>query len=101
MGMRSVEHTIRSGPGGRQVLRIDLHGVSVSGPGGRTVIRWEWIEDITGGAETVVRAASGTITIPPGTFGLAPDALVAQLHAARSITDRTDVIQRLSQGAVS
>lgn len=80
-------------------MRVDLHGVSVSSPGGeRTVIRWEWIDDIAAGEETVVHAARGTIIIPDGTFGLVPEVLAARLDEARSITRRTDVIQQLSDG---
>lgn len=100
MGRRWVEQTIRSASGESEVLRIDLHGVSVSAPGGsRTAVRWEWIEDITVGDDTVVvSAASGTITIPKGTFGLLPEVLAGRLDLARSITERTDVIQQLSEG---
>ncbi len=98
MGKRSVEQTIRSSSGAAQVLRIDLHGVSLSSVDGtRTAIRWEWIEDITGDDETVIRAASGTIAIPRGTFGAAPDVLAAKLHEAKSIIHRTNVIQELSE----
>ncbi len=76
--------------------------MSVSSPGGeRTAIRWEWIDDIAAGEETVVHAARGTITIPAGTFGLAPDILAARLDEARSIARRTDVIQQLSDGLPS
>jgi hypothetical protein len=98
--MRSVQHPIRSASGQPLVLRVDLHGVSVSSPGGeRTAIRWEWIDDIAFGCdETVVHAASGTITIPAGTFGLVPEVLAARLEEARSIARRTDVIQELAQG---
>ncbi len=98
MGKRSVEQLIRSSCGPAQVLRIDLHGVSLSSADGtRTAIRWEWIEDITGDDETVVRAASGTIVIPRGTFAVAPDVLASKLHEAKSIIHRTDVIQELSE----
>lgn len=97
MGKRFVEHRIRSASGPR-VLRVDLHGVSLTGADGtRTAIRWERIEDITGDGETVVRAATGTITIPGGAFGVTPDVLAAKLHEARSIVHRTDVIEQLSQ----
>ena len=99
MGRRSVEQRIRSSGGEALVLRVDLHGVSVSSPGGdRTAIRWEWIEEIVAGPDTVVKAASGTITIPGGTFGMAPEVLAARLDEARSIARRTDVIQQLSGG---
>ena len=97
--MRSVEEAIRSGSGERQVVRVDLHGVSVSTASGhRTAIRWEWIEEVVAGDDTVVRAASGTVTIPGGTFGLEPGALAVLLDQARSITRRTEVIQELSAG---
>lgn len=99
MGLRWVECPIRSASGEHQVLRIDLHGVSVSSPGGaRTAVRWEWIDEISAGDATVVRSASGTVTIPSATFGLAPEVLAARLDDARSITRRTDVIQALSEG---
>ena len=97
--MRSVEEAVRSASGEGQVVRIDLHGVSVSSASGhRTAIRWEWIEEIVAGDDTVVRAASGTVTIPGGTFGLEPAVLAALLDQARSIARRTEVIQELSGG---
>lgn len=100
MGRRFVEQEIRSASGEPEVLRIDLHGVSVSASGGsRTAVRWEWIEDITAEDDAVVvSAASGTIAIPRGTFGLLPDVLAGRLDLARSITERTDVIQQLGEG---
>lgn len=99
MGRRSVEVEVRTPSGELQRLRVDLHGVSTFGPGDEhTAIRWEWIDHLAAGddGEVVVRSAQATITIPARTFGLVPDALVAQLQRARSITERTDVIAELS-----
>ncbi len=98
MGRRSVEVEVLAPSGGRQRLRIDLHGVATFGPADEhTAIRWEWIEELAeGDDEVVVRSAQATINIPAGTFGLAAAALVAQLERARSITERTDVIAELS-----
>ncbi len=98
MSRRSVEVEVLAPNGESQRLRVDLHGVATFGPADEhTAIRWEWIEELAGGEdEVVVRSAQATITIPAGTFGLAPAALVAQLERARSITERTDVIVELS-----
>ena len=99
MSRRSVEVEVLAPSGGIQRLRVDLHGVATFGPGdAHTAIRWEWIDDIADddGEEVVVHSARATITIPGGTFGLAPAALVAQLERARSIIERTDVIAELS-----
>jgi len=93
-----AEHQVRSGPfGRRQRVRVDLHGVSVFGPGPRrTLIRWEWMEEISVDGGVVVRSANDRLALPAGAFGLAPDALAAQLERARSIVDRPDVIGALS-----
>jgi len=101
MPVRAAEEMVRpSRFGARLRLRVDLHGVSVFGPGEEhTVVRWEWIEAITDSNEAVVvRSASATITIPAGTFGLAPSALVERLQEARSIERRVDVIDALAGG---
>jgi hypothetical protein len=97
---RVAEEEVRPRRFGPKVrLRVDLHGVSTFGPGEqRSVIRWEWIEAITAAADVVVRSATTSITIPAGTFGLQPPALMARLEAARSITDRADVIGQLAGG---
>ncbi|MDP8936269.1 MAG: hypothetical protein M3O23_00680 [Actinomycetota bacterium] len=98
MASTVAEHQIRSrrfGP--RQRVRVDLHGVSVFGPGSRrTLIRWEWMEAITVDGGVVVRSTAEQLTLPPGAFGLAPEALAAQLERARSIVHRPDVIGSLS-----
>ncbi len=98
MSRRSIEAEVLAPTGGMQRLRVDLHGVATFGPGdAHTAIRWEWIEDIAAHDHSVdVQSARATITIPAGTFGLAPAALVAQLERARSIVERTDVIEELS-----
>ena len=98
--MRIVEEQIRLDPPGiTQRLRVDLHGVAVFGPDDAHVaIRWEWINDITAGEHVVVRASSDAITIPAGTFGLAPGDLAHRLERARSITERPDVIAELAGG---
>lgn len=102
-GGRIAEQEIRRRRFGPRVrLRVDLHGVSVFGPGNRHhAIRWEWIEDISSGDAVVVRSANDAVTIPAGTFGLAPSALAEKLETARSIVRRPDVIAELSGGAAS
>lgn len=84
--------------GGRTILRVDLHGVSVFGPGeAKTLIRWEWVEQMGAGSDGVtVSSASEKVIFPPGAFGLEPDALLAKLQEARSITDRAEVIAVLA-----
>lgn len=81
-------------------FRVDLHGVSMFGPGeARTMLRWEWIEGIDGsGKGVVVRSATDALTIPPQAFGLTSGALAERLEAARSITNRSEVIGELSRG---
>ncbi len=98
MSRRSIEVEVLASSGGMQRLRVDLHGVATFGPGdAHTAIRWEWIVNLAAGEdEVVVDSARATITIPAGTFDLTPSALVAQLERARSITERTDVIDELS-----
>ena len=97
MAATVAEHQVRSGrfrP--KQRVRVDLHGVSVFGPGPhRTLIRWEWVETISVEGGVVVRSADDRLTLPPGAFGLAPDALAAELERARSIVHRPDVIGSL------
>ncbi len=85
----------RFGP--KLLLRVDLHGVSSAGPGdNRTAIRWEWIEEITTGAEGVeVRSTSERVTFPPGAFGFDPPALAQRLEEARSIVRRPEIIGEL------
>ena len=46
----------------------------------------------------VVRSADEVITLPAGSFGLAPEALAEELERARSIRARADVIGRLCGG---
>jgi len=98
MLQRVAEHVIRPrrfGP--KLLLRVDLHGVSSNGPGDqRTAIRWEWIEDITVGEDSVeVRSATDTVRFPSGAFGFDPAALGQRLQEARSITRRPEIIGEL------
>ena len=99
MGARVAEHRLRPSRFRRAVrFRVDLHGVSVFGPGRQhSLIRWEWVEDITAGAEVTVRSPNAEIQLPPGAFGLAPDELADRLEAARAIHRRADVIEELSR----
>lgn len=87
----------RFGPSLR--FRVDLHGVSVFGPGDEhAVVRWEWVEEITAAEGwVVVRSASDEVRFPSGAFGLDPDELASRLKAARSITDRSEVIGGLGR----
>ena len=102
MASTVAEHQVRPGrfrP--KRRVRVDLHGVSVLGRGSRrTLIRWEWVEAISVGegvdGGVVVRSAGDRLTLPPGSFGLAPAALADQLERARSIVHRPDVIGVLS-----
>ena len=100
MATTVAEHHVRSGRfGPKRRLRVDLHGVSVFGPGRRrTLIRWEWVEAISVDGGVVVRSPDGHLVLPPGAFGLAPDALAAELERARSIVHRPDVIGSLRGG---
>ena len=95
---RVAEHHFRPRLFARKLrLRVDLHGVSLFPPDGdHTLIRWEWIEDISVDDGVVVRSANATVTFPPGAFGLSPEALAERLQAARSITDRPDVLGELA-----
>ena len=103
MAQRVAEHVVRGrffGP--RRLLRVDLHGVSVFSAGDeRCLVRWEWVEsiEVEPGAGVVVRSATDRVTLPPGAFGLSPEALAAELEPARSITARPEVIGRLSGAA--
>ena len=102
MAQRVAEHVVRGrlfGP--KRLLRVDLHGVSAFGAGDdRVLIRWEWIEgiEVERGA-VVVRGAEDSIALPDGAYGLGVQALAEELQRARGITDRSDVIRRLSSGA--
>ena len=102
MASTVAEHHVRSGRfRSKRRVRVDLHGVSVFGPGSRrTLIRWEWVEGVSvdhgGDGGVVVRSSDDRLTLPPGSFGLAPDALADQLERARSIVHRPDVIGALS-----
>lgn len=88
----------RFGP--KMRYRVDLHGVSAFGPGeARTMLRWEWIEQIDGhGRGVVVRSATESLVLPPSAFGLSSVALAERLEAARSITNRPEIIGELSRG---
>jgi hypothetical protein len=102
VAQRVAEHVVRGrlfGP--KRLLRVDLHGVSSFGAGDdRVLIRWEWIEGIeTERGGVVVRGADDSIVLPDGAFGLGPAGLAEELESARSITNRSDVIRRLSSGA--
>lgn len=87
--------------GSKRLLRVDLHGVSAFGAGDeRVLIRWEWVEGIeVEKGSVVVRGAEDSIVLPPGAFGLPPEELADELEQARGITNRSDVIRRLSSGA--
>ena len=77
--------------------RVDLHGVSCFGPGEeRTLIRWEWVDTI--GVEegaVVVASTKDRVAFPSGAFGFSARDLAERLEAARSITDRPEVIGEL------
>ncbi len=99
MGRRVAEESVRVrrlGP--RKVVRVDLHGISCLGPrGDHVLIRWEWIEWMEATERgVVVGSGSARITIPPGTFGRAPEALAERLRAAGSIARRAEVIEELA-----
>ncbi|MGH9166184.1 MAG: hypothetical protein ACRDZW_11855 [Acidimicrobiales bacterium] len=100
---RVAEHTMRTrllGP--KRRVRVDLHGVSSFGPGPdeHTLIRWERIEDVTVGSSGVdVVAATATVTLPPGAFGLSSEALAHELRLAATHEERGDVIARLAGDA--
>ncbi len=98
---RVAEHVVRRRPFGRpQRLRVDLHGVSVFGPGDHhQAIRWEWIDSIRVAGGVVVTGKGAEILLPPGAFGLAPDALADCLREAGDIVNRTEVIGRLGGAA--
>jgi len=98
VGSRVAEVVIRRRPFGRpQRLRVDLHGVSVFGPGDQhQVMRWEWIERVSVDGGVVVSGGGNQIVLPPGAFGLEPEALAACLRAADAIEARTEAIGRLS-----
>ncbi len=87
--------------GPRRLLRVDLHGVSSFGADDeRALIRWEWVEGIAVGKDSViVRGAEDSIVFPAGAFGMEPETLAEELELARSIQSRSDVIFRLSSGA--
>ncbi len=53
------------------------------------------MEDISVDGGVVVRSADSRLTLPPGAFGVAPEALAAALERARSIVHRPDVIGSL------
>ena len=98
---RVAEDVVRRRPFGRPVrVRVDLHGVSVIGPGDqRQVMRWEWIEAITVSGGVMVSGGGNELALPPGAFGLEPDALAEELRAATGFEHRTDVIARLGGAA--
>ena len=99
MAQRVAEHRFRPRLFSRPLrIRVDLHGVSLFPPSGdHTLIRWEWIEAIEVEDGVVVRAARDRITFPPGSFGRSPEELAERLEAARSITDRPEVIADLAR----
>lgn len=97
---RVAEDTVRRPPGDPVVVRVDLHGVSVVGfEQDRQIIRWEWIESITVDDGVVVAGGTRMVVVPPGAFGLEPEALAERLRAASSIVHRTDVIAELQESA--
>ena len=89
--------------GTKRLLRVDLHGVSEYSAGdAHTLIRWEWVKGIElEKGSVVVRSSEGSIVLPSGAFGLEPNELADELERARGITNRSDVIGRLSSGAGS
>ncbi len=101
VAQRVAEHVVRGrlfGP--KRLLRVDLHGVSAFGAGDeRALIRWEWVEAIeVERGSVVVRGSEDTIVLPSGSFGLGSKALAEELHLARGIQNRSEVILRLSGG---
>jgi len=101
VAQRVAEHVVRRRLfGHRQLLRVDLHGVSMFGAGDeKALIRWEWVEGIEVDHDSVVvRSAAATVTFPPQSFGLAADILAGELRRAGLLQDRADVIHRLSGG---
>ena len=98
MGLGVVGRTLRTRLFGPKLrLRVDLHGVSVFGPGeDHTLIRWELIMGIGLDGGVVVRSATAAVPLPPGAFGLAPEALAERLDEARSPDRRPEVIADLS-----
>lgn len=97
---RVAEDTVRRPLGEPVVVRVDLHGVSVVGfDEERQVMRWEWIESITVDDGVVVAGGSRMVAVPPGAFGIEPEALAERLRAASSIAERTDVIAGLQASA--
>ena len=89
--------------GPSRLLRVDLHGVSEFGAGDEHIlVRWEWVETIELDAgSVVVRGGEEAVVLPSGAFGLPASELADALEQARSIQNRSDVILRLSGGAVS
>ena len=101
VAQRVAEHVVRRrlfGP--KQLLRVDLHGVSMFGAGDeKSLIRWEWVEAIEADRSgVVVRSADEAILLPGGSFGMVPKDLADELERARNIRVRSDVIRRLSEG---
>jgi hypothetical protein len=102
VAQRVAEHVVRGRLfGAKRLLRVDLHGVSEYSAGdAHSLIRWEWVGsiEIERGA-VVVRGSEDAIVLPSGAFGLEPKELADELERARGITNRSDVIRRLSSGA--
>ena len=89
--------------GPKRLLRVDLHGVSEFGGGEEhTLLRWEWVEAIEiDRGSVVVRGGDEAIVLPSGAFGLPADSLAEALQQALGIQNRSDVIRRLSGGALN
>lgn len=101
MQARVAEFPLGRGPFSRKrKVRVDLHGVSLFGPGReRTLLRWEWITQMLLDEGLVIRSQNAQIKLPPGSFGLPPEKLLALLEQARSIELRGEIIGRLSGAA--
>lgn len=99
MAARVAEDLVRVrrlGP--KALVRVDLHGLSVTGAAGdRSFTRWEWIEEITVAKGVVVRSDRGEIHVPAGCFGIPPDELARRLREARAIERRSEMIESLNQ----
>lgn len=83
--------------GGKALVRVDLHGISVTEANGkRHFARWEWIEEITVAKGIIVRSEGGQLHVPSGAFAIPPDELARRLREATAIERRTDVIESLN-----
>lgn len=100
MHARVAEDLVRTGLLRRkQLVRVDLHGVSLFGPSGHhRVVRWEWIESIHPRPEGVlIRCPAGDLAVPAGAFSATPEDLARTLEQARAIERRPEVIAALGR----